>query len=509
MPRGFRLPIALVLLAASAFHLAAADREEIIKGIVRRIDESRVFIEGDTGTMSTIAISHSTKYMNTSGGATKIGEFQPGDHVSIDATEDRNRQYHASVMKLVKEGTPDEHSAASMATGDVTHPIVAKVAAADAPKVDSAPAGSSGSGGGEPPRLRRAGASDAGSGNSNSAPSPVASSTPSSGSAPGSATIARPPAPREARDPDAPVLRRAPGSSSSDSSPSNSSPTSTARPASTDAPVVAARPSLHAEDENGTTRPPTLPQASAGNASGPRSGAVSGGDDFIEQTREAAFEFSESLPNYIVKQYTTRYESAQSRGQRTSWHALDNVTADVIEENGEEKYKNILVNGKPPAQDPEKTGSWSKGEYSSLMQDVLSPITAADFHGKRTTTIANHAAVRYDFSVEQPNSHWHIEAEGQSYLPAYEGTIWIDKENHRVLRIELSALNLPRTFPLDTVESAVDYDYVSIGEGRFLLPVHSEALSCSRGSGDCSRNVIEFRNYRKFESDSSITFDPN
>jgi hypothetical protein len=28
-----------------------------------------------------------------------------------------------------------------------------------------------------------------------------------------------------------------------------------------------------------------------------------------------------------------------------------------------------------------------------------------------------------------------------------------------------------------------------------------------RGTGECSRNVIEFRNYKKFGADTSITFD--
>lgn len=233
------------------------------------------------------------------------------------------------------------------------------------------------------------------------------------------------------------------------------------------------------------------------------------GDPFIDQAREEAFSFTETLPNYVVKQYTTRYVAeAASRGN-TSWQARDTVTADVIEENGTEKYKNILVNGQAPKVDVEKTGTWSRGEFSSLQLDVLSPYTNANFHGKQATTIANRGAFRYDFSVQEPNSHWHIEAEGQSYLPAYSGSIWIDKENYRVLRIELSAKSLPGTFPLDTVESAVDYDYVLIGEGKYLLPVHSEALSCVRGTSQCSRNVIEFRNYKKFTADSNITFSPD
>jgi hypothetical protein len=65
---------------------------------------------------------------------------------------------------------------------------------------------------------------------------------------------------------------------------------------------------------------------------------------------------------------------------------------------------------------------------------------------------------------------------------------------------------MPKAFPLDTVESAVDYDYVLIADKKFLLPVHSEALSCERGTAICSRNVIDFRNYRKFGADTEITF---
>jgi hypothetical protein len=197
--------------------------------------------------------------------------------------------------------------------------------------------------------------------------------------------------------------------------------------------VADSRPSLHADDVNGVTRMPNAPQTG-----GPSDGSYpadsqrlsrsrSTGDDFIDDAREEAFSFSETLPNYVVKQYTTRYGTMSVRGGRTSWQALDTVTADVIEEDGNEKYKNILVNGKPPRNDVEKTGSWSKGEFSSLQLDVLSPLTAADFHGKRSTTIVNRAAVRYDFSVDQPNSHWHVESEGQSYLPGYTGSIWIDK----------------------------------------------------------------------------------
>jgi len=87
------------------------------------------------------------------------------------------------------------------------------------------------------------------------------------------------------------------------------------------------------------------------------------------------------------------------------------------------------------------------------------------------------------------------------------GTIWIDKGTSRVVRIEQDARKIPPLFPFDTIETTADYDYVRLETQSFLLPVESEVLSCQRGTGICSRNKIEFRNYRKFGSESDISFD--
>jgi hypothetical protein len=267
-------------------------------------------------------------------------------------------------------------------------------------------------------------------------------------------------------------------------------------------PPASSRPSIHADDVNGVTRTPGAPRVDT-SARSPQSG-----DPVIDEAREAAFTFSRALPNFVVKQVTVRYETFAARGGQTSWHALDTVTADVVSENGKESYKNILINGKAPKEGIDKEGgTWSTGEYSSIQLDILSPGTKAHFHDRQPTTIANRAAYRYDFSVERTNSHWNIHSNSDSLTPEFTGVIWIDKETSRVLRIEMAARNMPSTFKLDTVESAIDYDYVAIGDGKFLLPVHSEALSCERSTNSCSRNVIDFRNYKKFTADTSITFD--
>jgi len=472
-----------------------------INGILRQISSSdmTMVVEADDKRIVTIALANSSKYYKASGGSGRTSDFQPGDHVNIDATQDDNGYYHAKNVTQVKAGTPEERAAASQ-------------------PVDPSPIAGGGNADGDDdrPRLRR-NSSPSGAGDAQNAPI-----TPqiTRGDSNDSQTVSRvpappvppaPPAPPDPNDPGPPVLRRGiPQRSSASSNPksSNSDPPLVAR----NDPSSASRPNIHADEVNGVTRTPDAPPIDANRGASSR-GIESqpfpaSGDPVIDKAREAAFSFSDTLPNYVVKQFTTRYQTEAARGGQTSWRALDTVSADVVYEGGKESYRNILINGKPPKEAVEKTGSWSTGEYSSVLLDVLSPGTDADFHNKRSTTIVNRAAYRYDFSVDQPNSHWHVYASAESYVPEYTGVIWIDKENSRVLRIEMAARNMPRAFPLDTVESAVDYDYVLIGDGKFLLPVHSEALSCERGTSLCSRNTIDFRNYKKFSADTSITFDP-
>jgi hypothetical protein len=88
--------------------------------------------------------------------------------------------------------------------------------------------------------------------------------------------------------------------------------------------------------------------------------------------------------------------------------------------------------------------------------------------------------------------------------PAYGGSVWVDPKTARVLRIEMQARNIPSDFPMDSVESAVDYSYVSIGGSSFLLPAHAESLGCQRGTNQCSHNVIDFRNYHQYTSTIKI-----
>lgn len=230
-------------------------------------------------------------------------------------------------------------------------------------------------------------------------------------------------------------------------------------------------------------------------------------DPTIQQIRDAAVAFTKTLTNYAAIRHTTRYRSDTASRGRTSWQAIDIVTSDVVAEDGVEQYWNIRVNPMPVKKNEfgghglwlssSQAGLWSEGELASALLAILSSASDALLTNKRATTIVNRPAYRYEYSIEQTRSSWQVDAYGSKYRPAYSGTIWIDRETSQALRIEMSARQIPTDFPLDQIESTVDYGLVLIGGQEVLLPIHSEALSCVRGTSDCSRNVIDFRNYGK------------
>lgn len=475
---------------------------ETLTGTLRQISSTDLVIDAGDDRIVLVQIQSGTKYSSTMG-KVKAADFEPGDHVTVEATRDDSDHYYSKTITMNKKGTAEEKAAALKAADSSAVPG-GNGAGAD----DSDP---------DRPRLHRSNpdaAASPGEQSAGSASAPAASGSgtlPSGGSqspsnpASGSRAAAAQPAPSPvaaADDSGPPVLRRS-------SAPAASSPPQTAS--------AAERPSLSAEDVNGVTRPPVVAPSAPADADrvvpdrdsrnpDVLAGGGPGGDPVIDQAREAAFSFSETLPNYVVKQYTNRYQTGSARGGSTSWQPLDIVTTDLIYEDGKERYTNVMVNGKPTKY-IEQTGSWSEGEFASMLQAILAPGTNADFRNQRQVTFANRASYKYDYTVEQPRSTWTLHADGQTYKPSYTGSIWIDKATYRVLRIEIAARNLPRGFPLDTAESSIDYDFVMIGDQKVLLPAHAESLSCVRGTPDCTRNTTDFRNYKKYGAETNITFE--
>lgn len=479
-------------------------------GMVRRMDADWLILEADDHRIMSFRIGTKTVLQKERRDA-KLNEFRPGDHVTVDANQNDEGQLFATTVTFDKAGTAAEYTHATQPMDDTPIPVR---------RADRS-GGVTGSGDpdDERPRLTRGGAKKPASSASDDddddkpvarkAAPPPRPGTPASSEADNAA--ADPDSNRtmttvqDASDNGRPRVRRGmpapkPRSASDDDDAAPPPPTQVAKVTPPSAPAM--RDGRPVDDDNAPAPATTgaHPRVESGVADRNRPG----GDPFIEQTRVAVAHFTDSLPAYQVQQFTTRFQSSTPKA---SWQAQDVVAADVVYQNGHEKYRNIKVNNRESKKSMEELGgSWSTGEFASTISDVFSPYTQADFRFRRTETIVNRKARVFEYKVARENSHWTVLTTSQSYKPGYKGKVWIDEETHLVLRLEMEAYGLPEDFPMDHVEMTLDYDFVRLNGPSFLLPVESNNLSCQRGTPYCSKNTTEFRNYKKYGSESTITF---
>ena len=89
----------------------------------------------------------------------------------------------------------------------------------------------------------------------------------------------------------------------------------------------------------------------------------------------------------------------------------------------------------------------------------------------------------------------------------YRGRCWIDPDSLQVVQIKERAYRIPETFPGTRSEGSTEYNRVKIMGQSHWLPVRAEVLMENRSARLHTRNVIQFKQYRKFGSDVKFLSD--
>ena len=447
------------------------------RGKLKHLDDKTISLElGDNRVMD-FKRTGKTKFFKN-GDEIKNPDFKTGDQISVEGPEDATGYMTAVNVYWEKSGTP------STATADASE------APRHSPDKDKA--------GGTPDTWAK------------DAPKPADAGKPAA--APAADSAAKPEAPAEApiaaskppEDPDRPILRRG-----RPADPSREHAAAVPdQPETPPAPPAAAAPPAPRPVETAAAAPPgdrPVLRRKGDEDSVPF--VTQPTDQLIRKATDAALDFTEGLPAYVCEERMSRYQS-ETRPARFQF--IDNLTMTVVDENGKDRYSDLKINGRTTTKSLEESGgAYSTGDFGTVLIDLFSPATSAYFRYQRDSRSAGIMAKVYDFDVKRENSHWDVKVGSQSYSPAYRGSVWIDPQTGRVLRIEKEGYNLPESFPVDHVESATDYQYTRLGDAKqYLLPVHAENLMCQRGSDICSKIVIDFANYHKYTGESTITFGP-
>jgi hypothetical protein len=232
----------------------------------------------------------------------------------------------------------------------------------------------------------------------------------------------------------------------------------------------------------------------------------------IEQKRilaeltEYARNYTKSLPNFICTQVTRKHVDPSGT---ESWISDGTVQEHLSYLNGEEDYKVVMVNDRPVNNvgHLQVGGNKSSGEFGSMLAEIFDPDSHTDFEWDHWATLRGRRNYVFFFRVLQEFSRYSIKDEpsGRTIVPGYHGLVYADRDTGMVMRITLECDNIPASFPVQQAGEVLDYDFQKIADREFVLPLKADLRT--RAGRIMAWNEIEFRLYRKFGTDTSITFD--
>ncbi len=237
----------------------------------------------------------------------------------------------------------------------------------------------------------------------------------------------------------------------------------------------------------------------------------------LERTRANTLEAVGEMPDFVVKQQIQR---SWAFGGTNNFKNLDRLVVAVsYRSTGEEDYRVLSTNG-ILNNDPKSKGSYedtggtsSTGEFVTMLATVFKPESETKFEIVDTDVIRTRKVLVFDFVVLKDKAKQMITSAGRvttdSTISGMKGRVWIDREIGRVLRIESEATEIPDNFPVRSAKRIIDYDWVTITDGKYLLPLLSDVRLTSRESSKLieTRNVIRFKDYQKYGTDVVIRDD--
>lgn len=217
----------------------------------------------------------------------------------------------------------------------------------------------------------------------------------------------------------------------------------------------------------------------------------------IEDARDRALTYGESLPNFMCLEVTSRSLDPSGEG---AWKLKDTIVTLLRYREKQETRTTIEVNGQASSANYRSMdGALSMGEFGGVLKSVFEKKSQATFQWKETDELKGGTVQVFDYRVEKTHSGFAVVGtDGREIIAGFHGQLFVDSSTRSVRRITLIA-DLPDGFSTRASSLSVDYDYVAINSHDYLMPVSAE-MRLVKGRHYAALNTIEFRNYRRFGS---------
>ena len=266
----------------------------------------------------------------------------------------------------------------------------------------------------------------------------------------------------------------------------------------------------------------------------------------LTKITDYAMGYLSALPNMSCTQ-TTRFASygpasdlpgLRKAGEESpeGWRLEDTAVEDVDYYEHGETYHTRTLNGAPEDRTvTEVRGSYSRGEFGSVLRVTFAPASQARFQWDHWERLRHQRVAVFSYSIDRAHSQYWVccismgsmtvngvrREQRQRWNSAYRGYVYADADTGIIVRFTLRNVDIPPDYNMVDARNVLDYSPVTVAGQQFWLPVSgihysrsatgrrrltSKKLGHPPDSPSRWRDEIQFSNYRRLGAESTITF---
>jgi hypothetical protein len=234
---------------------------------------------------------------------------------------------------------------------------------------------------------------------------------------------------------------------------------------------------------------------------------AAGQQAIVDRMRASALAYADRLQDFTCMQTNVRTVDDSGKGH---WKPLETQEIEMTYSAHKEHYKVVTINGKPVGLGKGvKPGYFTPGgEFGTSLRLIFTPKFNAQFEWDREEAANGRRTCVFRYRVPLETTGWVMTANLDTVRMAHRGFVEADCDSGAVMRIHMeSDPATSRQHGRDIaigVKTDVRYGPVDIAGKEFLLPLEADEFAVFHTR--TTRVQIKFEKYRKYESNSTVTF---
>jgi len=225
----------------------------------------------------------------------------------------------------------------------------------------------------------------------------------------------------------------------------------------------------------------------------------------IARMKEAAATYNDRLQDFLATQTMTR--STASKGPNPHWKVLETQESELSYAGHKVNSKLMKVNGKPTEKGIKPGYFLFSGEFGAL-KTVFDPKGKPEFEWDHGEVSEGKRLCVFRYRVAQANTTFVFYSDGDKTPAGHHGLVYADCGTGTVMRFHMETD--PASVKRGKRDIALGYELevrfapTTIAGQEFLLPQTAESTALFYKT--LTKAEVKFQQYRKYDTNSTITF---